>query len=73
MLINQALSEVLQLVASQLCPSQFVFFECFRLLRKTERLVGNGISIAAIILKNCDRSGTETKSSYRSGRKNGKA
>jgi hypothetical protein len=36
MLIKQALSEVLQLVASQLLPSQFVFSECLRLFRKTE-------------------------------------
>jgi hypothetical protein len=39
MLIKQALSEVLQLVASQLRPSQFVVFACFRLLRKTKKVL----------------------------------
>jgi hypothetical protein len=38
MLIKQALSEVLQLVASQLFPLHAVVFACFRLLRKTEKL-----------------------------------
>jgi hypothetical protein len=36
MLIKQALSEVLQLVACQLFPLHAVVFACFRLLRKTE-------------------------------------
>jgi hypothetical protein len=36
MLIKQALSEVLQLVASQLLALQAVVFACFRLLRKKE-------------------------------------
>jgi hypothetical protein len=38
MLIKQALSEVLQLVASQLLTLQAVAFACLRLLRKTEKL-----------------------------------
>jgi hypothetical protein len=36
MLIKQALSEVLQLVASQLFPFSSIVFAGFRLLRKTE-------------------------------------
>ena len=49
MLINQALSEVLQLVACQLFPLHAVVFACFRLLRKTESWHDR------------DRSGTETR------------
>jgi hypothetical protein len=37
MLIKQALSEVLQLVASQLLTLQAVVLACLRLLRKTEK------------------------------------
>jgi hypothetical protein len=40
MLIKQALSEVLQLVASQLLAFQAVVLTCLRLLRKTE--IGTG-------------------------------
>jgi hypothetical protein len=37
MLIKQALSEALQLVASQLFPLHAVVLACFRLLRKIEK------------------------------------
>jgi hypothetical protein len=63
MLINQALSEVLQLASRfQLKPSFSRAFGCYE---KTEKLAPVGVAEAR---GDRDRSGTETAASFRCGR-----
>jgi hypothetical protein len=68
MLTNQALSEVLQLVASQLFTPQAVVLACFAPVTKNRKLALVGVARAPLGRRIGTVRGTEIAASFRCGR-----